>query len=63
MIVRSDFMEDKPIIRHCKNCKWCDKAPISEGYCTVKYKFFDCGRLNALFCKYYKEKDKNNGRN
>jgi hypothetical protein len=56
-----NFMEDKPIIRHCLNCKWCDKAPISEGYCTVKYRFFDFGRLKALFCRFYKKKDNENG--
>ena len=56
-------MENKPIIRHCKNCKWRDKATLYDGYCTVKYKYIDDGRTKALFCKYYKAKDKNNGSN
>lgn len=48
-------MEDKPIIRHCQNCKYCD------GFnCTVKYQIIVMDRLKALLCRYYKAKEKNN---
>ena len=48
-------MEDKPIIRHCKNCRWC-RVALYDGHCEVKYKYIDNGRIKALFCKYYKKK-------
>ena len=54
-------MDKKPIIRHCKNCKY------STGYyhvtdilyCSVKYDMKLNGeqRICALLCKYYKQKE------
>jgi hypothetical protein len=49
------MMNDKPMIKHCRNCKW-----LSEmGYCQVKYtyKFVECQRISALLCKYYTERE------
>lgn len=66
------IMSDKPIIRHCRNCKYgvCRYSDISDFVveCSVKYKSIVFPRLAALLCRYYKEKDlydhekeKNNG--
>ena len=49
-------MNEKPIIRHCKNCAYCGSALLYEGYCQVKYKYVSNGRIKALFCRYYKKK-------
>lgn len=49
-------MNDKPIIRHCKNCKWCGDAAFYNGYCDVKYKYIKNGRKSALLCRYFKPK-------
>lgn len=46
----------KPIIRHCKNCKYCGERFAYE-YCTVKYQTIDFGRPKALFCRFYKKKE------
>lgn len=65
-------MSDKPIICHCRNCKYgvCRCSDISDFVveCSVKYKSIVFPRLAALLCRYYKEKDlydhekeKNNG--
>lgn len=48
----------KPIIRHCKNCKW--HKPLSDYYdgtieCTVRhdrYKVYE-QRGKAIWCRYY----------
>ena len=47
-------MSDKPMIRHCKNCKWL----TSMDFCAVKYKYKldEFQRISALLCKYYKER-------
>lgn len=48
-------MCDKPIIRHCKNCKYY-QDDIHNYECTIRYVFIYNYKLRALFCKYYKEK-------
>lgn len=53
----SEDKNDKPIIRHCKNCKYCGPASFHDGYCTVKYKWIGNGRAKARFCKYYKAEE------
>lgn len=57
---------NKPIIRHCKNCKWAVKwhGHCDSVYCDIKYKLYlDWQqRIAALLCKYYSQKDGvNNG--
>lgn len=48
-------MSEKPIIRHCYNCKWCKRwAGIDE--CDVRYDYIHEPRTKALFCRYYKRK-------
>ena len=53
-------MTDKPIIRHCRNCKYGVRrySDISDFVveCSVKYKSIVYPRLAALLCRYYKEK-------
>ena len=51
-------MSEKPIIRHCRNCKY-QRESLCDGYCEVKYRFIEYGRSKALFCRFYKEKEKN----
>lgn len=56
-------MENKPIIRHCRNCKWCQKYPLCDSIeCNVTYKRIWYQRITAIFCKYYKKKEDNNGK-
>lgn len=46
---------DKPIIRHCMNCKY---HIFNENvYCYVRYKYVKLQRLAACLCKFYKQKD------
>ena len=53
------MQNDKPIIRHCKNCEWCKEYKwLSHIDCTVTYKTVWKTRLKALFCRYYKEKER-----
>ena len=47
---------DKPLIRHCKNCKWCEEC-WSNIKCHVRYKNIDFPRLKAIFCMYYELED------
>lgn len=53
---------DKPIIRHCRNCKYCEDRyrhaldRYSYIYCQVKYKNIEFERLSALTCIHYKAK-------
>lgn len=51
-------MQNKPIIRHCKNCEYCDNFGGEYGGsgCLITYKFNFSQRLKALFCRYYKAK-------
>ena len=50
----------KPIIRHCRNCKYCEEKrkhfDVTLAYCTVKYKTVEFERLAALTCKHYEVK-------
>ena len=53
----------KPLIRHCKNCKFNDDYKekdwdSSDIWCRVKYKRINhCEqRKQALFCPHYKKK-------
>lgn len=43
----------KPIIRHCKNCKYRD--PYKYAYCTVRYRGVGYPRLRALLCRFFKK--------
>lgn len=45
----------KPMIRHCYNCEWCDRY-MGHAKCTVKYEPVINGRLEAIFCRYFKMK-------
>lgn len=49
-------MSEKPIIRHCKNCEWY-KYKLLVEQCEVKYQYINNGRIKALFCRFYKQKD------
>lgn len=53
---------NKPIIRHCKNCKWHDKTWLGGecAYCTVKYTLILCPRLVALLCRFYRKEEAEN---
>lgn len=56
-------MSDKPIIRHCQNCKYSIEL-LECIKCDVKYDYCFCPRVKALFCRYYKPRGvKNNERN
>lgn len=49
----------KPIIRHCRNCKYSVHHAITDNvYCDVRYKLFfkSVQRIKAIFCRFYKEK-------
>ena len=53
-------MDDKPIIRHCRNCKYFDHYTFTDGgVCKVKYQYAlaEVQRIKAIFCKYYKVKE------
>lgn len=50
-------MENKPIIRHCYNCKWCERGVIVSE-CSVKYEVIAAPRIEALFCVHYKKRGK-----
>ena len=41
----------KPLIRHCKNCKWYNRGCVTK--CDVRYTDIDFPRLKAKFCKFY----------
>ena len=47
---------EKPIIRHCKNCEYCGER-FACDYCTVIYRTIDLGRPKALLCRFYKKKE------
>lgn len=49
-------MSDKPMIRHCYNCKWCIRFAGIER-CDVKYEYIHEPRMKARFCRYYKQKE------
>lgn len=53
-------MADKPIIRHCRNCQWYigPYLPGLTGDCDVKYEQCFNPRRKALFCRFYKKKEK-----
>lgn len=50
-------MEDKPIIRHCKNCKYGTENYRCDVYCHVKYKTIENERIAALFCRHFKKEE------
>ena len=52
-------MNDKPIIRHCRNCKYAKLHTTGEVFCDVKYNLHLEGfqRSDAIFCRYYKQKE------
>ena len=53
----------KPMIRHCNNCEYHDKFlnEYDGGGRLVTYKFIYAPRLKAIFCKYFKQKEVQNG--
>lgn len=52
-------MNDKPIIRHCRNCKYAELRTTGAIFCDVKYNLHEEGfqRTDAIFCRYYKQKE------
>lgn len=44
---------DKPLIRHCRNCKWCQETGFYGLKCIVRYKNIEYPRLKAILCMYY----------
>ena len=48
----------KPIIRHCYNCRWCSKGG-GWANCEVTYNgiYYSNKRLKALLCKHYCQKE------
>ena len=48
---------DKPLIRHCRNCKWCDDYWGNINKCWVRYTNIIYPRLRAIFCMYFDLKD------
>lgn len=43
---------NKPMIRHCYNCEWCDRwAGIDQ--CDVLYEYIHDGKKKAKRCKYF----------
>lgn len=47
---------NKPMIRHCYNCKYkCEK--FFHEYCLVKYEYINSPRLRALMCRFYEQKE------
>jgi len=56
-------MDDKPIIRHCRNCKYfIFHRYVNSGECDVTYKYlldWEQG-IKAKFCKYFKVKEEEN---
>lgn len=49
-------MDDKPIIRHCFNCRYCIRS-VGLNKCDVYYDYIHSPRSKAIFCKYYKQKE------
>lgn len=53
-------MNDKPIIRHCRNCKYATlkqhQLRYDTIYCGVRYEFYarEEQRKAAIFCRHYK---------
>ena len=56
MRLEREDMNEKPIIRHWRNCKW-HRGSLGIEECEVKYDYIHDGRIKALFCRYYKQKD------
>lgn len=61
-------MEDKPIIRHCRNCEYAKipdyhnpDDPYLNVSCRVYYEDIEFKRLTALFCRHYKKRGGTNG--
>lgn len=52
-----EVTNEKPIIRHCKNCEWCKTYWGCSGIdCKITYKTIFNQRIKALLCRYYKQK-------
>lgn len=59
--MQNEITEQKPIIRHCKNCQYSEQwLFITENVsCTVKHKkcLLPCEqRIGALFCRHFKKR-------
>lgn len=59
--------ENKPMIRHCKNCIYSDYEHNKYSHlhnirCDVEYKVIQSydQRTKALFCRHYKQRSDNN---
>ena len=48
--------QNKPLIRHCRNCEWSSYHPAIHEKCSVFYKFIRHPRLTAWLCRFYKMK-------
>lgn len=51
----------KPMIRHCRNCKWVIYSKwaingLTNDWCDVKYKQIHLPRFASRLCRYYTEK-------
>ena len=48
---------EKPLLRHCRNCEWSKKGGCYEVECTVRYKKYDYFLgLRAEICRFFKLK-------
>lgn len=54
---------DKPMIRHCRNCEYSTYFVRDTIYCDVKYKLKiqEEQRISAVFCRYYKQRRATDG--
>lgn len=52
-------MSDKPIIRHCRNCKYSKLDRSGAIFCDVRYEYYSTKkqRKTARFCRHYKPED------
>ena len=51
------MQNDKPIIRHCRNCKYWQMEGVLFDCPVIYQTAISFPRLKALFCKYYKTKE------
>ncbi|MBP1546312.1 MAG: hypothetical protein J6A37_06910 [Oscillospiraceae bacterium] len=57
-------MTEKPIIRHCRNCRYNRKRNLSSAFealipsfCEVRYINVEYPRIRALTCRHYEPKN------
>ena len=56
LIELRDIKMNKPMIRHCYNCKYYSSYILNYN-CTVKYIDISSPRLRAMTCRFYKQKE------